>query len=865
MGRQVLDGVMEWGATRPVWQQEAILRLVNDDMSDDTVSELADLCVAEQRGDKTLTSVLPPAGIEEDEVGADDETLVHLLAISDVENVNILAPGQTLAFAPTGLTIVQGGNGSGKSGYARILKQVCRARSPQDVLPNAFTEDVGTPCATITFSLNGARQVVEWTSDDELGELEALTAVSVYDARATSIYIDKNHDLAYRPFGLDVYDRLADICEQVKAEIAQRITVHAAAKPRLEELHGNHPVGQFVAQLSATTNKAEVDALANWTEQDAEALRLARAHLTHLHQASPSQLAKAKRSQSSRAGELADRLKFVADRLSDDHLALLRRQRTDAANAREASDRAAREAFEDAPLPGVGSDSWRRLWDAARAYSLEHPYPDEDFPLVHEHAHCVLCQQHLGPDAGRRLAAFGDFVAGQLATEAERSEAAHDATVAGLESLDLSAAEALLLEIEEAGGPASDEVQTAFDSAKTRRQAALGEWDEASELPELRAGQLAEQLRALAQRLNEEAQDLEDADDDTALADAKQRVDRLEAREKLVARREEVLDAIRWHKENDALEDAKSRISSNAVTRRSRQVTEEVVSQGLLDDFAANLRHLGAGDLPVQLKPHGRSGQVLHQLELVGSSGFAPGDVLSEGECSVVALAAFFAEVDLAATPSPIVLDDPVTSLDHAYRERVVHHIFGEAQQRQVVVFTHDQVFVSELLDTFDNNNQRQLVSHYSVSRAAGAGLVTEGPPWELLKVNDRVKLLNARCAEGRALWKSNDVEAYQDHAKRTLGMLREAWERAVEEVVLNGTVQRFRRQVRTLKLPEVVKLTADDVAAVEAGMGLASTQAHDQAAAAAQPVPKPEEVEEQVSQLSSFCKEFRNRPTQGG
>ena len=46
-----------------------------------------------------------------------------------VRHVNALAPDQRLTLHRVGLTIIYGDNGSGKSGYARILKKVCRART----------------------------------------------------------------------------------------------------------------------------------------------------------------------------------------------------------------------------------------------------------------------------------------------------------------------------------------------------------------------------------------------------------------------------------------------------------------------------------------------------------------------------------------------------------------------------------------------------------------------------------------------------------------------------------------------------------------------------------------------------------------
>ena len=63
-----------------------------------------------------------------------------LISVSDVKNANQLAPNQTMPFAPQGITIVFGYNGSGKTGYGRILRQLCRSRhdNKQTVLGNVY-------------------------------------------------------------------------------------------------------------------------------------------------------------------------------------------------------------------------------------------------------------------------------------------------------------------------------------------------------------------------------------------------------------------------------------------------------------------------------------------------------------------------------------------------------------------------------------------------------------------------------------------------------------------------------------------------------------------------------------------------------
>jgi wobble nucleotide-excising tRNase len=75
---------------------------------------------------------------------------------------------------------------------------------------------------------------------------------------------------------------------------------------------------------------------------------------------------------------------------------------------------------------------------------------------------------------------------------------------------------------------------------------------------------------------------------------------------------------------------------------------------------------------------------------------------LSEGEQRALALAGFLTEVALTDGSGPIVVDDPVSSLDRDRSAQVADRLAEEAMQRQVVVFTHDIIFFNELCRVAD-------------------------------------------------------------------------------------------------------------------------------------------------------------------
>lgn len=75
-----------------------------------------------------------------------------------------------------------------------------------------------------------------------------------------------------------------------------------------------------------------------------------------------------------------------------------------------------------------------------------------------------------------------------------------------------------------------------------------------------------------------------------------------------------------------------------------------------------------------------------------------PEQILSEGETRIVALAAFLADITGSNQVAPFIFDDPISSLDQDFEERVVARLVELAQTRQVIIFTHRLSLVA-LLD----------------------------------------------------------------------------------------------------------------------------------------------------------------------
>ena len=130
------------------------------------------------------------------------------------------------------------------------------------------------------------------------------------------------------------------------------------------------------------------------------------------------------------------------------------------------------------------------------------------------------------------------------------------------------------------------------------------------------------------------------------------------------------------------------------------------------------------------------------------------------------------------------------------------------------------------------------------------------------LKVRNRVVHLRRLSQDAEKLHRDRHQDAYERDAVEIYGFLREAWERALEEVLLGGVVERFRSTVQTRQVALLEDITRDDCRAVESAMTKCSRwlRGHDEAPAARAPVPDPPELKTDIDKLADFLSAIRKR-----
>lgn len=176
------------------------------------------------------------------------------------------------------------------------------------------------------------------------------------------------------------------------------------------------------------------------------------------------------------------------------------------------------------------------------------------------------------------------------------------------------------------------------------------------------------------------------------------------------------------------------------------------------------------------------------------------------------------------------------------------------------MVFTHDIYFLCVLAEQADSAGVTALTQSIS-RRSEGYGVATPELPFEGKNTTGRIGSLKTRHQHIAKLFRLGEEEEHRRQTVEAYFLLRMAWERAVEEVLLRRVVLRFRKGVETQRLSEVI-VDDNDYLQVTAGMGKCSNYAHDKAMAGDVAVPEPDELLTDIQALEAWRLQIEARST---
>jgi energy-coupling factor transporter ATP-binding protein EcfA2 len=847
--------LVKWFQERPFWIQEAArLLLTKENLSEADLAKLAVACQQQAAEPKTTQkpAALPESAFAQKSAGVS----LQLNGISEVKGIEALNPRSPLAFNREPLTIVYGGTGVGKSGYIRILNNVCGSKNRRKLLGNVFQGNAAQSCK-ISYALNGTDKDIVWQPSD--GLQAELAALEIYDSECGQVYVNSENEVTFEPWLLGVFQRLVDACTAVDGILQTEIAALPSKKPVMPVELATSLATTWYVQISAHTSATDVTQRCEWSPELKEELDSLHARLLEKN---PAEQAKQLRTRKAALEKFSTELVAIRDGLTDAVVATLLNAKINAAARRKTATEDAKKVFDEAPLDGVGLESWKLLWEQARAYSEEVAYLEKEFPFTGDDARCVLCQQSLNEEAKLRLVSFEKFVKGELESLAQKAETHVAALLQRLPKIQI--AEDFTTRLATLGlddEKLTQKLHQFRDDSQTRRDA-LPTATSSEDVPSTPNATLIDELATLTAALETKAKAFDEDAKKTDKTELKKKARELEARKWLNEQKASVEEEITRLKKVAALDAARKLTNTTALSKKKSELAQELVSDAFIQRFNSELKTMSASRVQVELvQTRTDKGHVFHQIRLKNAKISVPtSDVLSEGERRVVSLAAFVADVEGINANTPIVFDDPITSLDQDYEESVVARLVTLAKKRQVIVFTHRLSMLTHLEDA------AKLASITTRTVALNRESWGTGEPGETpfaARKPDKVinGLLKERLARARKVLTDNGRTEYDLHAKAICSDVRILVERLVEDTLLNEVVRRFRRAVHTQnKIGGLAKIQLKDCQMIDEFMTKYSRYEHSQPDEAPVPLPEPDEIAADLTRLQVWLKEFSER-----
>ena len=223
-----VESLETWLSSKPFWEKYVWkLNLENESLTDEDV----DLCYKYLSEHLGLIDPIPGTKPEisfkneifTDTTNAEDGSVSSaqkkkIVEVKDFSDVNAISGSCSIKFG-SNLTLIYGGNGSGKSGVSRLLCNACFSRGEREILPNVKIASIPGPQAKATFVIDdgsGSTQDIEYSLGENIDDLKCF---SVFDSESVLIHLDQSNNVNFTPAQIKIFDKVADTISKLEEKL----------------------------------------------------------------------------------------------------------------------------------------------------------------------------------------------------------------------------------------------------------------------------------------------------------------------------------------------------------------------------------------------------------------------------------------------------------------------------------------------------------------------------------------------------------------------------------------------------------------------------------------------------------------------
>nr|WP_288836378.1 AAA family ATPase [uncultured Flavobacterium sp.] len=781
--KQIVDFLWEWAESNGEWSKLLIDKIVSTEsnlLSADRnqVFNYFLQSINLNAGLPALTTTKPNY--------APTNKVIELETLSDITGVNRLAKNQTLKFSKN-ITVIYGENGTGKTGYGRILKNLGFSYDPNNTVhPNIYGA-AEAKSAIIKFKSNGTSQTFNWTGANKDAELQNI---SVFNNSCVQISLS-DRQLIVSPIGFHLFNIVSSELNELTQLLNAKIASHPTTINWSDSLHLGTPQQIYISGLSATSTEEKLTELSSITPAQEQELIDKQAELAQLNNALIKTEIHNINSSVMELGTIISKIQNSQANFASANWQKLIDLNKDIALLESKTKTGIKEIAENNGIEFYETSQFQSFIKAAENYIKVIDKPD--YPNSQDT--CIYCLQPLEDKAKLLLASYRTLLNDKtqenlLAFKQQKTDLInqvlkietnlffHQPTF-GIDGNQKTIQPAEIIEF----NTTLETLKSIFTTDKIIDGSTFN-FDYAKYIKFF-----TDKKTALGIVLTDKKDLL--ANLSIKETELKNKISELIDRKLLSTKVLDVKTSISNRKIVATLQSKSNSFSTNSISRKTSDAREQLVEKNFNDLFQAELKLFRKSNLKIELNfgtDKGKS-KIWHRL----NSTYTLADILSEGEQKAISLAEFLTELQLDNVKAPVIFDDPVNSLDHRIIDEVGKRFIELSKQRQVIIFTHSILLLHSLIQQSELDTNKQANVDFEFHKVKNNFGITG--------ILDEVEEINSYSYYTKKLQAVIDVKPSpdQDEAKLAAegyGHLRSAIEISVEEDLLKKTVKRYKKGV---------------------------------------------------------------------
>ncbi|MDD5792737.1 MAG: hypothetical protein PUD22_09165 [Erysipelotrichaceae bacterium] len=800
------EELISWINEMPEWVRKATMIFYQKgELSETDINELANLCLEKDSGFRVSGVNLINHGNTQG---------YSISSIDSIEGVNAISSDKPLKFNERGITVIYGLNGAGKSGYIRVFKMVSGAKYREEIKSNIYSNKKPAPKATISIVKDDGSKEQFVCDLRNAAEHDILRTMDIFDTKISNAYVNEAKEATYEPWIFFLFSELARIAIRIREELESRKRHYSLVEYNFQEKYKSTKAYTTVSNI---TYKSDLRSFpTEWTEeQESQLQELKKRNQIDLVKARLKQLEQQEKNLEFMIQYFVD-IKSYFGNENWEQICKLQTEWKKSQEVKKASELVFSENANSLDASSVQIDSWKKLWQYAHKYSEDILEKNGAKQFAHIGSKCPLCGQIIQDEyVSHRMESIDSYVNGKATDEEKKAYRVYEEKVKNMPIL--KSPEDFLLLLEACGCTEDIPAIVQIHNNIITYAKSINDDLKNSSLCRFDVTEYLTIFKSQIEALREELANAKELLENQAQKNLEQQILEAEAEQYLVSLYQTICRNIDSLVKINELEKAIKLTSTNKITSKSKKLAEEMITADYVRRFESELQNLTGNSIAVKLSQQkAGKGKIPYKVVLFDVNGnqTAPQDILSEGENRVTSLAAFFAEASGRSEITPLIVDDPISSLDYNYETKVIDRLVNAARERQVIVFTHRISMVVGISD----RAKVEGIAYDEVTLLSSRN--RKGVPSDNSSIGGKVKkqlniLINGKLKKLKSLDELEDEYTVLFH--NVCQEFRNIVEKSVEDVLLAEVVKRFRKDIQTKnRLDKLSKITDEDLKLID-------------------------------------------------